>query len=267
MSIFLSLDSSSLDQNNHRPDDFTVSFDRAINVSDGQYELALIRCNAWYSWSNISAEKSNNLLAYYSTYGIPGWRQVLFPDGQYTITDINNFLQSQMIANNDFITSPSGIREFPITIAPNYSTLRTDITLLPGFRLDFTQSQLCLLLGWTQQIVLVSGAGANLANINDSINSIVVRCSLITSSYKNGISSDYLWQFVPTSPPGSNINVEVSNLIYLPVLEPSQISRIRMYITDQLGRRIDFRGEPVTYLVHMRRINASDKTHNDPYGK
>lgn len=266
MSIFLSLDSSG--QNNDPSNDFTINFDRGINLSDGQYELALIRANLWYSWANISATKQNNTLRYYSTYNIPGWRPLItFPDGQYTIDDINNYLKTKMTENNDYITNPSGERVFPITIEPNYSTLKTDITITPSFQLDLTTSTLNLLLGWTQQIVTISGAGDRLANINDSINSLVIHCSLIASSYKNGVNSDYLWTFVPNTPPGSNIDVEVKNLIYLPIFEPYQITRIRIYITDQLGRPLDFRGEPVTYLIHIRRINKSDKTYNDPFGK
>ncbi len=265
MSIFLSLDSSS--QNLDSSDDFTIGFDRGINVSDGQYELALIKANLWYSWANISTALGNNTLRYYSTYGTPGWRPLItFPDGQYTITDINTFIQNQMIINNDYIIV-SGVREFPIIIAPNYSTLRVDITVLPTFQLDLTTSNLCVLLGWLNQIVTASGSGENLANINNSINSLVIHCSLIASSYKNGITGDYLMTFVPTTPPGSNIDIEVKNMIYLPIYEPAQITKIRMYITDQLGRRIDFRGEPVTYLLHIRRINRSDKTYNDPFGK
>lgn len=266
MSIFLSLDSSS--QTIDASNDFTINFDRGINVSDGQYELALIRANLWYSWANISAAKGNNTIRYYSTYGIAGWRPLItFPDGQYTIDDINAYLQSQMLANNDYITNPSGVKEYPIIISPNYSTLKTDITVLPTFQLDLTVSTLYLLLGWTSQIVTLSGSGVNLANINDSINSIVIHSSLIASSYKNGVNADYLWTFVPNTPPGSNIDVEVKNLIYLPIYEPAQITRIRMYITDQLGRPFDFRGEPVTYLLHIRRITRSDKTFNDPFGK
>lgn len=266
MSIFLSLDSSG--QTLNPPNDFTISFSRPIDVSDGQYEIALVRSNLWYSWSNVSAAKGNNKIRYYSTYNIIGWRPMItLPDGQYTIADINSFLVNAMTDNGDYITSPSGVKQYPITISPNYSTLKVDIAILPSFQLDFTVSTLCILLGWTQQIVTTSGTGSTLANINDSINSLLIHCSLVASSYKNGIQGDIIWSFIPNTPPGSNIDVEVKNLIYLPIYEPAQISNIRMSITDQLNRTIDFKGEPVTYLLHIRRITASDKTYNDPFGK
>lgn len=254
MSIFLTLDSST--QNNDPPNDFTIDFSRPIVVSDNQYEIALVRSNLWYSWANISQKKNNNVIRYFSTYNVPGYRSnIVFPDGQYTIDDINKLLEDALIANNDFITSPSGQKVFPIVISPNYSTLKTDIYIEPGFLLDFTLSNLCLLLGWTNQIVNASGTGTNLANINDDINSLIIHCSLVTNSYKNGINSDYIWTFVPNTPPGSNIDIEVKNLIYLPIVEPIQITRIRMSITDQLERPIDFQGQPVTYLLNLRKHN------------
>jgi hypothetical protein len=142
-----------------------------------------------------------------------------------------------------------------VVVDPNYSTLKTKITLLNGYTIDFTTSDFSLLLGWNKLVYNFVGSqeGQNPANINRDINSLLIRCDIITGSYKNGTLSDTMLSFVPNVPPGSNIEIEPNHLIYLPLNVPSNIYRIRMYVTDNLGREVNLNGEPTTYLLHLRR--------------
>ena len=240
--MLLTLDSSTLQ--NAQPDDFTVDFGIPLRVLDGVHELALIKCNLWYSYFNVSTEYNNNTIRYITdTVQV---RTVTFPNGNYTITQLNSYLAATMLNNGDTNS---------IIIEPNYSTLKVKITISNNYSLDLTTSSFHLLLGWNQGIYTHDGSldGQNPANINRDINSLLINCDIISASYKNGIMSNVLYSFVPSVPPGANIELVPQNIIYLPIKLPDFVSKIRMYITDQLGRRLNLNNQPVTYLIHIRK--------------
>lgn len=252
MSVLLKLDSTGTVVG--VSDDFVVEFPSPIDLT-GEWELSLIKANLWYAWYNISAEKGNNIVRYYN--GTLFRPNIVIPDGQYTLDQLNDFIQSQMNANGDFTLDTAGQPVYDIIIEPNFSTLRTNITLTNGYQLDLTLSDLYLLLGFTQILVTTSGDGPFVANINDSINSLIIHCDLVSgnASYANSTKSDILFSFVPDSIPGTNIDVTPLTKIYLPI-DPNrkQVSEVRMYLTDNLDRRINLNGEPATYLLHVRPI-------------
>jgi hypothetical protein len=241
--MLLTLDSSTL--SNVSSDDFTVNFSSPLNVNGGIHELCLIKCNLWYSYYNVSGtDYSNNTIVYNN--GAQN-RTVVFPDGNYTIIQLNNYLSAAMAANGDSNTS--------IVLEPNYSTLKVKITLLNGYSINFTGSDFCLLLGWNKQVYNFNGSrdGPNPANINRDINSLFIQCDIISGSYKNGVLNNILYSFTPSVPPGSNIEISLTKPIYLPVQIPDFISKIRMKIIDNLGRRVNLNNQPVTYLLHLRK--------------
>lgn len=261
MSLLLKLDSStalSVISGEDQTDDFTIEFPSPINLAGSPYEMALIKLNLWYSWYNISSVKGNNILRYHN--GALFRPNIIIPDGQYTLDQLNDLLHDEMKANGDFTVSAFGVDEYDIEITPNFATLRTNILItgVPSYQLDLTVSTLNLLLGWTSIIVTDAndGDGQNVANINDDINSIIAHCDVIAGngSYSNSVKSDVLHSFVPNSIPGTNIDVDPQHKIYLPLnVRENQVSSIRVRITDNLDRRLDFNNEPVTWLLHIRR--------------
>ena len=54
-------------------------------------------------------------------------------------------------------------------------------------------------------------------------------------------------------PPYSYITKNPTNPVYVPINTHNQISQTTMRITDNLNRDIDLRGEPVNYLLHIRK--------------
>jgi len=236
------LDSSTIP--NQNSDDFTIDFSSPLRVIEGIHEIGLIKCNLWYSFFNVSDDFNNRIIRY--TNNVAQIRTVTIPSGNYTITQLNTYLSASMIAKGDTAS---------IIIEPNYSTLKVKITISNGYSLDLTASNFNLLLGWNSGVYNFNGSldGQNPANINRDINSLLIHCDILGSSFKNGILSDILFSFVPNVPPGSNIEIEPQHLIYLPVIIPDYITKIRMYITDQLGRRVNLNQQPVTYLLHLRK--------------
>ena len=65
-----------------------------------------------------------------------------------------------------------------------------------------------------------------------SVNSILVHCNIINSSYMRGTQAPH-------------------NLIYLPVTV-DVISTLSVWLTDQHGKLLDMRGEELTIRFHLR---------------
>lgn len=258
MSIKLTLSSNTI--SDQPSEDFLVKLSTPIDLGSDKYEMAITNLNLWYSWYNISVAKGNNFMKYYN--GLI-WQDVVIPDGQYTLDQINDYLHDIMKTNGDFTIGGNGNEEYDIIIEANLSTIRTKITLTNGYQLDLSVSLIYLLFGCDPVIVTVSGDCPSVANINDSINNLVVHCDAIDgrATYSNSNKSDILMTFVPTTSPGTNINKEPQNLVYLPLNNYyEQLSEIRMYITDDLDRSVVLNGEPVTYSLHIRRIQEYSLT-------
>ena len=75
-------------------------------------------------------------------------------------------------------------------------------------------------------------------------------------SYFNGSPSPTIYSFYPNVSPGYKI-VERPNpsLIYYPVSR-HDISRMRVWLTDQNGNLVDTRGETITIRIYVREVKS-----------
>lgn len=249
--IPITLDSSSLI--NATSQDFEVVFNPPLFLGDDKYELGLVRALLWYSFYNISPQY-NNTTARYSPDGGTTWKSFTILSGQYTIDQLNSRIQSIMLANGDYTPSLSG-NIFNISISADFSTLSVLITVSNNYQLDLTISDLNLLLGFNKIIVTTTQLGNTVANINNGINSLKISCDILTGSYDNNANSNTLYVFTPTSGPGTQINIQPPTLLFIPVRNSRAINSIRMRLLDNLNRTIDLNGEPITYLLYLRRVS------------
>ncbi len=244
-----------------RSDNFTIRFDNPIQLIDPdtvdasptQWYVALNKLHCWYSWHNIAAEKGNNLMKYNN--GVVD-RNLVIPDGQYQIFQINQVLEDFMKSVGDFTVTPSG-NEYHIIMTPNFSTGKVRFVITNGFSLDLTVGSLHELLGFNPQVLPVGiFEGEVKANINDSINTLYVKTDVTESSasWTNDKNEQALLTFVPNSGPGTNIEIIPIVPMYQPVsVVTNQLKRINMQITDNSGRPINFNGEPVSYALHFEK--------------
>jgi hypothetical protein len=212
-------------ENNGTPYDFTNIFSPPLNLGLNP-EVALSSLRIWNSLRNISLLSNNNALKYFNG---TIWRILDIPDGTYSIEALNSVIQAGLSANGDLSTN--------INIIGNYQTLKVEIYLNGGYQVDLTYNKLYELLGYTPIVVsAVFSQGEFPANVNLGVNSWVINTNIIAgdSSYNNGASSSSLYSFSPNVPAGSLIDLNPSNLLYLP-LASSNISRLNIRITDQLG--------------------------------
>ena len=123
----------------------------------------------------------------------------------------------------------------------------------PSYKIDFSVDySIGSVLGFNK-VTISHGynESSNIVNIMQ-VNSILVNIDIIMGSYVNGSQSPTLYSFYPNVSPGYKI-VERPNpsLIYFP-LSRHDISRMRVWLTDQNGTLIDLRGETVTMRIHVR---------------
>jgi len=142
-----------------------------------------------------------------------------------------------------------------ITVSANTSTLKSIIDITSAdYKIDFTiHNSIRSILGF-DTVILSEGRhiSDSIVNIID-FNCIFVNCDCIRESYVNGISSPVIYSFGPKVSPGHRIVESPVNLVYLP-LNRKTLSEFSIWITDQDGRPIDFRGENITCRFHIRNI-------------
>ena len=84
-----------------------------------------------------------------------------------------------------------------------------------------------------------------------SVNSILVHCNIIHSSYMRGTQVPVVYNFLPNAAPGQNIQEAPHNLIYLQ-MTVDVISTLPVWLTDQDGELFKLRGEEFTIRFHLR---------------
>ena len=83
-----------------------------------------------------------------------------------------------------------------------------------------------------------------------SVNSILVHCTIIHSSYMRDTQDPVAYNFFPNVAPGQKILEAPHNLIYLKVTVDI-ISTLSVWLTDQHRKLLDLRGEELTIRFHL----------------
>lgn len=224
---------------------FTYNFYPPIELDSLDYEIALMDIETYYSIPNIDAK--NNQFSYFNSHSRA--RQTITVDtGTYDIPNLNIDLNQQLpILDRNKIT---------FAIVP--STLHCSMTLQPAYWVDFSYANTFnKLLGFDAKMyenqsntkrIYVS---ENLVDIMP-INSVYVNCDLINNSYVNGKHSTAIYSFFPNVAPGAKIVEKAINLVFLPI-NRTIISSVTVWLSDQDGNRINFRGENISMRFYLRK--------------
>jgi len=240
------LDSSTTNQPSH---DFEIRLDRPILFeNDVPHEIGLVSLSTYYSFFNIKAASQNNEFKY-SSDGGETWKIIVVPDGNYSIWDWIDYIKFQINKLED----DEEAYDTNIYMRANTNTLRLEITLFNDYQIDFTHQRLYYILGYIQQI-LAAGVhvSENHVNITDDVQSLIIHCSVCDSmSYSNTGPSDRLFSFIPNTPPGSAININVETPYYCGISR-NRIDSIRIKLTDQLNRPINLNGESLSLVLYLQ---------------
>lgn len=272
MSFLVSLDSTRRSNLTDPTDNYVTVFTPNLQLYKKEgyaWMVALHKATMWYSFYNISESLYQNSKLEVSDDGGATLHVIQIPDGIYNIYDLNSRIQS-LITSNRSLGAGSNV-----SLIPNFNQLKIGVYITPAsnYQVRFDPvltnpngSNFYLLLGFdfaqaaATMITPIDDAsgvveGVNVADITNGLDNLYITCSLARGSYFGGQISKTLYSFVPNSPPGSSIEVIPQNVIYCPIDDQNgNIREIRMAVVDNLGRRVNFNGEDIQYLLHFKLI-------------
>ena len=221
-----------------RPDDFVIKFDPVMHLStEMHHELAVDRVSMTYSWHNINSEYGNKTIKYSKDNGST-WKTITFVDGMYSYDDLSDYI-NQVISDND--DQPSNNR-IGIKIYFVLTTYRVVIELGTQWQLDIRDSNFGDLIGFEPGILTTTSYSTKLPNITNSIDSINVNCDIVTDSITDGRYSNTLVVLSTANLTRSYpFAFEPRRALYSPISK-SNISEIRIQLTDSRGRPINLNG-------------------------
>src|ERR1044072_3435122 len=239
-----------------RSSDFTISYPTTIHLDKKKkYEAALLSIDLYNSFPNITDK--NNVFKY-STDNGSDWKIIEIAKGSYQLSALNDEIQRLMIINGDY---DSDHDKLYIHISANISKLTSIIEITnQSYQIDFNvENSIGPSLGFEPCVVKYGNHESK--NIVDiiKINSILVNTDIISGSYVNSSQCPVIYSFYPNVSPGYKI-VERPNpsLIYYPV-NITNISNIRLWLTDQDNNPLDVRGERVTARIVIREVKQTIK--------
>jgi hypothetical protein len=223
---------------------FTTSFSPSLLFS-GECDVALYSISMWNSLKNISDNLGNRTVK----FSIDGTNFITtqLQAGIYSIEQLNLAIQALIVANGGLSNK--------IVLTPNYSTLKTDITIVAPYKLDLTVGNLRLLIGYNSVVLSAGSHVANeLTDISNGVVSYSINSNIVSSesSFLNGSGSNSLFVFVPNSSAGELIQIQPNNLLWVKMSSKS-ISRLNITLTDQDGRQlVDLSDEAVRITLVIK---------------
>ena len=173
--------------------------------------MALESTSLSYTWNNIDSTKFNNNTMRYSADNGVSYRSIVFPDGNYTYADISSYISNHLETVN---LSKTGIQLYYVS-----SLKKTFLELEENFRVDFrSNTAFAKLIGFgsSSTIITTSSYSPDTPDITDSIDKIIIHCSLLNDTFYNGNqNSDVLFVFETSDfRIGYTIKIEPKNLKY-----------------------------------------------------
>jgi hypothetical protein len=229
------------------PSDFTYNFSAPLNLGDQFWEVCLLKLNVWNSVRNMVGQ---TILFTVASTDV----NLTIPDGQYSVEDLNLFIQAHIAA-----TIPAGVGQ--LLIRPNLNTNKVEVVLVGATTELVMNGYQAGFFGFSEfgsgTPVTLTGTGTYtgnfIAQVSNGADAYQLRTDLHKNAFAEGRVSDVLFQFTPAVPPQAAIDVDPVHLIYHQV-NKSTINSIQIRWTDQTGRLLDFGGEDTSCILHLRQI-------------
>ena len=240
--------------------------------------MALQSLSIYYSWPNITAAYGNNTFQY-SWLGTPV--SVTLPDGFYTISEVNSYLQSVMVANSQYLIDSAGNYVYFLEITTNSSLYAVQLNAYPiptstqAAALGYT-----LPTGWagypvsatTPQFIVPSTDLQNIFGISagtypaatqstvysktssftpqfSPVSSVYVLCSLVNSRYS--LPQNVIYNFSPSVTYGSKVVIQPPYLVYSKIQEGSYPS-VTVQFVDQSFQALNILDSNISVLLSIK---------------
>jgi len=220
---------------------YKYTFNAPLEILD-EAEMTIANITMPYSWFNITVRNANNTCTFFfpNTIGFGGFA-VTFPDGYYTVDDLNAYLQQQCIINGYYLIDENENNVFYFTLLynPTYYAVQAIGQAVPtslpanwtqpsnwnGYpvvvnqtpKLGSVSAGLGKILGWPAgEIGTTSPSYSFLSPLvpqGSVVNSLVIRSNIINND--SGFPTDVLDTMPITSAFGTNINYSPPTLKWI----------------------------------------------------
>ena len=137
-----------------------------------------------------------------------------------------------------------------VKIEPDKNTMKCIMEIKQGARKFDVDNSIASLLGF-RKVVYKPGKYTSQKFFDImGFSTINIHCIVISGVKYNGNSTDILYIFTLTEPPGYVINIIPTNILYQNVTK-NRIEYIEFYIKDEQGRAFDFDGDLLNCTLHL----------------
>jgi hypothetical protein len=98
------------------------------SVKFADSKIAIETISMYYSWQNISSTNQNNTFSFTFTQATPTTYNVVIPDGFYTVSDLNLYLQNYCVLNNLYLVNSTGDFVYYLQISENPTYYSVELT-------------------------------------------------------------------------------------------------------------------------------------------
>ncbi|DAC81530.1 TPA_asm: penton [Capsaspora MELD virus 2] len=195
-----------------------------------KWKVAFESASIPVSWKNIKAAYGNNTFSYNNgTDDVT----VTFPDGLYSISDMNGVLHEIMHGNGDY-TTVSGVDVYSISLYLNDVRNRTGVSISSPYTLTIPAG-IGQLLGIDAATYDSSFTSQNLPDV-DRINSIMILCDFLRNDYHPEPKCLYSFPAYGTS--GDILERQVQQLTYIDCNGTDKRS-LSIEFQDEDGKALD----------------------------
>ena len=231
--------------------DFKIKLQKTLILDPNmKHEIAVDTVMMTYSWHNISDKNNNNTIKYSSDNGST-WETVVFQNGMYSYSDINDYLH-QYMGEKGHKTGD----KYHINIIYVLSTYLVVVEIDNNYKLDLRGTKLSDLIGFDEKIISNTEYGSRLPNITNSVDKINIHSDVVVNSVISG-GDDNILCVIPTDDltRSYSFKFEPRRLLYNEVSKTS-ISEMRFYVTDSLLRPVDLNGIDwfMTLILRSKKI-------------
>ena len=226
MSYTLALNSSNVVGSNNNTYQFNF-VSGSFHAKDA--EIAVGSLTMPYAWFNVSSVYNNNTISITFPYlATTKTLDIVLPDGFYQISDINNYIQLQMIANGLYLVATTGLNVyfFQMSVNINYYNIQVIMSAVPTTVASGTYSGYTLPPTGYWSVVATNGlptVSSTPSMTLASSGSISTMIGYATGTYPSTSSSQSLSGTL--TPVGSTVNALLirCNLINNKLASPSDI--------------------------------------------
>ena len=259
---------------------FLYTLPQTVKLSN-KSKIGVASLSVYNSTFNVTSARNNNTLTFTWPSLVPQIKTYTIPDGYYSSSDLNYFLQSKMYADGLYVSANSGtnviyffeiiqnsvqysiqLNSYFLPTAVNATTL--GYTLPSGATWNYPNTNACpqlafntsfgSLIGFGAQTFPATALATNQSKISEitpnisPVDSYILTCNMVNSKYS--IPSNYFFSLPLSGSLGTLINYASSSVVYNDIA-PNIYSNIVIQFYDQLFNRLEMKDKEIVLTISI----------------